>query len=524
MKVIRGPIGAWRAESGRRELRVRPPERRVARMLWLTALAVFGVLLAVMAAISASPIAVGILAGAALGAILFLVPRVALWLCVIGALLVAGAISLFAPSLNKLTWLFSMLGFFLFAAALLKRLAQRTTGHHEPTPIFVWLALMFFGYALVVSPLSGSTAGELIAGTKRSFQFWGLLFAGAWLFKEPRDNARLLKFLGFVALLQLPLALYQRIVLVPMRVGLGQGVVPVDVVSGTFEATLLAGGNSSGMVLFLTLVAVVLVSAWREGVIGGWRFFVALACVLVPMGLGETKVVIVFLPVVLAILFGQYVRRAPVASIAILLSGLALTALLFWIYATYYGRPGYSLAQKLQATIDYNFGQVGYYGAYSLNRTTALKYWWQNHGGSNPVELFFGHGLGSSYAAPTALVQGHVAAQHRFIGIGFSAASSILWELGGIGLLLYGSILWAAWRAASRLLRAVKGPWERAVATGLRCAIPLFALMTFYSDSLLNALSVQCLMMLCLGAIARAPVRRAGFPTPQPAPTSAARV
>lgn len=459
----------------------------------------FGSVLAVIAAISNSPVVIGVLGGVIFGGFLFAVPRTAFWLCVLGAMLVSGAVSLFAPQLNKLSWLFSMLGFFLLIASLFRRW---TTPQVTPAPAFVWLALLFIGYALLVSPLAGATAGEVIAGAKRYFQFWGLLFAGAWLLREPRDFARLFKLLAVVAALQLPLALYQRIVLVPMRNGLGNGVVPIDVVSGTFEATMLGGGNSSAMVLFLTVAAVVLVSAWREGAIGFGRFLFALVWVLVPMGLGETKVMVVFLPIVLLVLFGQYVRRAPMASISILVVGMALTGLLFWIYGTYFGKPGWSLAQRLQATLDYNFGEVGYYGAYSLNRTTAITYWWRHHGANNPLLLVFGHGLGSSYAAPTALVQGHVAAAHRFIGIGFSAGSSLLWDLGLLGLTMYVAVLAAAWRTASMLLRFACAVWWRAALTGIRCAIALFTLMVVYSDSLLNALSVQCLLMLCLGALA----------------------
>lgn len=459
-----------------------------------------GGVLSVLAAISNSPIVIGVVAGAILGAFLFMVPRMALWLCVLGAMLAAGAVSLFAPSLNKLTWLFSLLGFFLLVASLFRGLVSPPGS--AKAPIFVRLALLFIAYALLVSPLTGATIGELVAGGKRYFQFWGLMFAGAWLLRDPRDFARLFKFLAVVAALQLPLALYQRIWLVPARVGLGNGVVPIDVVSGTFEATMLGGGNSSAMVLFLTLAAVVLVSAWREGALSLGRFVLALAWVLVPMGLGETKVVVVFLPIVLLVLFGQYVRRAPAASIAILIGGLALTGLLFWIYGTYFGKPGHSLAQRLQATIDYNFGNVGYYGAYSLNRTTALTYWWQHHGAENPLQMFFGHGLGSSYAAPTALVQGHVALAHRLIGIGFSAASSLLWDLGLLGLSLFAATLVGAWRSASAMLARAPSAWWRAALTGIRCAVPLFAVMAIYTDSLLNALSVQCLLMLCLGTLA----------------------
>lgn len=458
--------------------------------------------LAALAAISDSPIVIGLFVGVVLGIFLLRVPRVALWVCIVGALLVSGFLSLFFPSLIKVTWLFSMLGFFLTFASLIHLLSKR--GLAAGTPGFVWFGLVFMLYALVVAPLAGSSIGETFAGAKRYFQFWGLMFAGAWLLRNTLDFDRLVKLLLGLALLQLPLALYQRIVLVPLRTGLGNGVVPIDVVSGTFEATLLGGGNSSAMVLFLIVALAFTLSAWREGKIASWMCLLLTLLLLVPMGLGETKVVVVFLPLMLLVVFGRYVRQAPFASLSILMIGLAVTALLFWIYGTYFGKPGYSFAQRLQATIDYNFGNVGYYGAFSLNRTTALTYWWSNHGLANPQEWMFGHGLGSSYFAPSSLIQGHVAREHRYIGIGFSAASSILWDLGVAGLLLLLAMFVSAWRTARRLVLRAPSGWGRSAMLAVRATLLLFGALLFYTDSMLNSLSVQCLLMICLGGLAAA--------------------
>ncbi len=462
----------------------------------------FACLLAALVSASGDFIVVGVFTGLVLGLFLLMAPRLALWACVIGALLVSGFVSLFLPSLAKLTWLFSMLGFFLTFAALIQLLASPKLA--KETPGFVWVGLIFLLYAVVVAPVAGSTLIEWLAGAKRYLQFWGLMFAGAWLLRDTRDFERLVGLLLVLGVMQLPFALYQRIVLVPMRIGLGNGVVPIDVVSGTFEATLLAGGNSSAMVLFLTIVLAFVLAAWREQRIGGLTCLLLSALLVVPMGLGETKVVVVFLPLMLLMVFGRYVRRAPFASLVILVVGLACTAALFWIYATYFGKGNLTLAQRLQATIDYNFGNVGYYGAYSLNRTTALAYWWSHHGIENPQQWLFGHGLGSSYFAPSSFVQGHVAREHGYIGIGFSAASSILWDLGVLGMALMLTMLWLAWRTAGHLVATAPSAWARAALVGARVSLMLFGVMLFYTDSPLNALSVQSLLMLTFGGVALA--------------------
>lgn len=457
-------------------------------------------LLAAAAAISNSPVVIGVFVGLVLGVFLLMAPRLALWICVIGALLVSGATSLFLPQFVKVTWLFSMLGFFLTIASLIQLASRRATT--TATPLFVWLGLAFMIYAIAVAPLAGSTGPEMMAGAKRYWQFWGLMFAGSWLMRDLRDFERIVKFLFVLALLQLPLALYQRLVLVPLRTGLGGGVVPIDVVSGTFEATMLGGGNSSAMVLFLTVAVAFALSAWREGAIGGWMCLLLLALFVVPMGVGETKVVVVFLPLMLLVVFGRYFRTAPLASLLMLVLGIGVALLLAWIYLTYFGKPGLSLEQRLQASIAYNFGSVGYYGAASLNRMAAMTYWWSNHGMANPHEMLFGHGLGSSYFAPSSFVQGHVAREHRYIGIGFSAASTVLWDLGVMGLMLLIAMLVSALRATSELLRIAPNAWARSSVVAARVGVLLFCVHIFYADSVLNALSVQCLLMIALGAVA----------------------
>jgi hypothetical protein len=470
-------------------------------------------LAASFAAITNSPVVIGLFAGLVLGAFLLWVPRLALWLCVLGALLISGLVSLFLPALSKITWLFSMLGFFLTLASAFSLLAHPEL--RRGTPGYVWLGLGLMAFAIGFAPVAGSSMPELMAGTKRCFQLWGVMFACAGLMRDTQDLGRIVRLLLILAALQLPFALYQRIVLVPQREGMANGVVPIDVVSGTFEASFLGGGNSSGMVLFLTMALALVVAAWREGVLkGAWCLLLALVFLL-PMGLGETKVVVLFLPLMLLVLFARYVRRAPMASVLMLLIGIACTVLLFYIYAVHFGRSGLSIGDRLRQTIDYNFGSVGYLASYSLNRTTVLTHWWAHHGWENPHELLFGHGLGSSYFAPASFVQGHVARAHGYIGIGLTAASSILWDLGLLGLLAVLAMMALAWRRAGRALRRAPGGWARASMVAARVGLLLFGVLLFYADSLLNALSVQCLWMLTLGGIAVA--ARSWSPDAEPA-------
>lgn len=61
----------------------------------------FACLLAALVSASGDFIVVGVFTGLVLGLFLLMAPRLALWACVIGALLVSGFVSLFLPSLVK---------------------------------------------------------------------------------------------------------------------------------------------------------------------------------------------------------------------------------------------------------------------------------------------------------------------------------------------------------------------------------------------------------------------------------------
>lgn len=474
------------------------------------ALALLGCVLAVfggMIATTASPILVGVFAGAVLGGFLLFAPQLALWLCVVGAFLGAGAISLFFPSLNKATWLISLLGLFLTLASLLVLLTDAK--RRAAVPGFVWLAYGFMAYALLLGPLMGSMTFEYLSGFKRYFQLWGVMFALALLAVSEANARRLLKFMFAVLLLQLPFALYQLIALVPLRRGLGGGVVPIDVVSGTFEASMLGGGNSSTLVLFLCIMLALVLAAWRERLVSPARALLLLCFCIVPMGLGETKIVVLFLPITLMVYGAKYFRKNPVTSALIVLIGLALTVVLFYLYVTVFASVPMSIEERLQKTIDYNFGNAGYLASYSLNRTTAITHWWSVHGMSNPIQTVFGHGLGTAYFSPTALAPGHVAAQYGNIGIGLTAASTLLWEQGLFGLCWLLLVHVFAWRTLGRLARAGTTGWANALVVALRASLLLFTLMLLYTGSMLDSLSTQCLWMLTLGGVAF--VARGGF-------------
>ncbi len=427
------------------------------------------------------------------GGFLVAAPRLVIWL-MIGLSLTTGVlVSLAGPAYVRLPWALSLLSFLLWPLALFHLL------HQKRVPMFVWLALAFVVLCVAGSAFDWHSLDEFVAGFKRYFQAYGLLFALAALPFTTGDMRRWKKLLLAIALLQLPLALYEFIVLVPLRGGLESGSAVLDVVAGTFGANLRGGSPNAEMAAFLLMTVAFLSMRWRAGVLGtGSYLFCTLIC-LIPLGLGETKIVVLLIPLVAFVLLRRDFFRAPARYLPIVLAFCAITALLGYIYVTVMMRS--SLGAVLENTIHYNFEHAGYGQAY-LNRSTVLGFWWERHGWYDPLSLLFGHGIGSSYWSPTNPIAGHIGMQFARYSIDLTAVAGLLWDVGLVGCLLYLLVILSAWRAANRLWRWTPDLVVRADALAIQAALAIVLVFLFYNSSAINLLPFQVLIATVLGYLA----------------------
>ena len=144
------------------------------------------------------------------------------------------------------------------------RTPARVKDEALPSPIAWATAFAVTGIASVLVNLS--SLDVTLVGTKNYFQMWGLLLGVAFVRWNNSLAKGLLWGLVLIALLQLPFAAHQYLFLVPKRIGLGEGIVPVDVVAGTFGAQLLGGGANAVLAAFLVIVIGWLLALWKNGV------------------------------------------------------------------------------------------------------------------------------------------------------------------------------------------------------------------------------------------------------------------
>lgn len=445
-----------------------------------------------MIAITNNPILIGLAVGMILGLFLLASPKISIWLVIVLGLGTPALLDM--TGLSRMLWAIAMLAILLWVPGLM-HLFSLNPQHKKITPLYIWIAILFAVFALASTALQLHSFSELFGGFKRYFQGFGLMLVLATMPWARSDFDRWLKALLAIALLQLPFAVFERFLLVPLRGGIEMlGGQATDVVAGTMGANLKGGSPNSIMVFFVLMAFACVIARWKEKLITTGRACLLSAILLLPLALGETKVVIVLLPMIAMLLLMKDIQREPSKFIPILFLLFVLTFALAYLYV--YVMLDSTFIDAVEGILRYNIQDVGY-GNLLLNRTTVLTFWAGLHDWSNPMTFLFGHGLGSSYGA--GFDAGHMAQLYPKYGINLTTISTLLWDLGVVGLALYLSILAVAWLQIGRIERQTTDPQMRADSLSIRVGIALCVVFLMYSDSQINLIVHEIIIAVMLG-------------------------
>lgn len=447
-----------------------------------------------MIAITNNPILIGLAVGMILGLFLLASPKISIWLVIVLGLGTPALLDMAGHGLSRMLWAISMLGLLLWVPGVM-HLFSLNPQQKKITPLYIWVAILFAVFALASTALQLHSFNELFGGFKRYFQGFGLMLVLATMPWAKADFDRWLKALLAIALLQLPFALFERFILVPLRGGIeSAGGEATDVVAGTMGANLQGGSPNSIMVFFVLLAFTFVVARWKEQLLSTGKACLLSALLLLPLALGETKIVIVLLPMIAVLLLMKDIQREPSKFMPVLLLMLVLTFGLAYMYV--YLMLESTFIEALEGVMKYNIQEMGY-GKLLLNRTTVLTFWAGLHDWSNPITFLFGHGLGSSYGA--GFDAGHMAQLYPKYGINLTTISTLLWDLGVVGLMLYISILAVAWLQMGRIEKHTTDPQLRADSLSIRVGIALCVVFLMYSDSQINLIVHEIIIAVMLG-------------------------
>ena len=180
--------------------------------------------------------AAAVLAGLVAGVIMLLNPVFLLWAVLFGGLVASGVAMLYAPQLQLIRWGVAFASAALIGIALMGRLSGGRLAAKNPVSPIAWMLLALFVVATLAGFASRQSLPQLVVGLKSYFQVAGIFVALTMIVWPRKVIDALPPLMLGVAILQLPFVLQQYVVLVPRRMGYGEGIVPYDIVAGTFGA------------------------------------------------------------------------------------------------------------------------------------------------------------------------------------------------------------------------------------------------------------------------------------------------
>lgn len=297
------------------------------------------------------------------------------------------------------------------------------------------LRYLFFYLALTIHITIGLVGNfvqplTIFAGLRIYLKFLPFYFLPIAYHQTDCQIGRQLKFLLVIAVVQLPLSVYQRLIEFQFASG--------DYIAGTL-------GTAPMMTLFLVSTISVLIGFYLKGKLS-FRLFIALILIaFLPTSINETKATFILLPVaaLVPMIFGlSKDKRVKVIFTLIPAFVLLIFGYLF-LYQTFYGGradvisfytsdklSNYMYKDSDAATIEGNEGDAGRIDsiilAYEANSDNLFK-------------LVWGVGIGNAAKSFSKKFEGEYSSEYLRLGGKMTGLSHFIWEIGILGLVY---VLW----------------------------------------------------------------------------------
>lgn len=308
--------------------------------------------------------------------------------------------------------------------------------------LLVLLFTIAFGYAVEDVP-----TGAMLAGVRSYIKFIPFFLLPAVHRFTPRQLQTQLAFLLVLAILQTPLAFYQRFVEFASSMHTG------DPVRGTLT-------TSSGMSLFLLCAIAGVVVAYLHRRIRLVTMVALTAWLFAATMINETKATLVLLPAALIVpvltMPGKrhVVRRLlPVMAVGI----LAVTAFVsVYNYFIQYREFAGPLSEYFTNTAELRY--YLYTGAANTDQPYVGRFdsieIALDHTSQDPLRLAFGYGAGNVSESFLPEFGGKYSEYYVRFGVGQTQVTQFLWEIGLVGLLAYLFLFYLVARDALTLARS----------------------------------------------------------------------
>lgn len=470
----------------------------------LLVLLVFSMAIVAGAGLAAGSLAIVAPIAMVLPAVYLLIrPDISLLLFAALTLIVAGSIKYFF-GFGQFQWALSALGMSLLAYSLVDKLfAQSSTKHRGSSLgilIVIWWLCIFVSSAMNQQPIL-----DWLVGIRIYLPAFGIFTYLAYSGPNRDLLRRLILWMLAIASIQWIFSLYQKLEVVPIRIASRYPGSSWDSVVGSFGGDKFGGGESGSLGIYLSIMMVLVAALRKYKEINFLPAAVVFLTGLVAMGLVESKVIAMMIPIGTFLVFRDYIFRRPVAFVAgTSIISLSMLALLFAYYSFYWqttSNVGFfdAVWQRLAYSFDPDFQAT----TQNLGRVKSLLFWWDRHSlTSDPLTFLLGHGLASAVSVSSLIGEG-VAVKRYAITLDVTGTSKLLWESGVIGFALFVSLFVAGFfRARALKFNKALPSWHRAAMWGVEAAMVLMPISIFYEVTVVSSPPMQFVAMFFLGYVA----------------------
>lgn len=443
--------------------------------------------------------------GGLLGAgLLFLHSRIFMWCVLIATLVIVGQLMYFA-NIQQAVWVPFGFGLLLYAKFPSVYADAKKKARFGMPPLV--LPILFFLIVVFASILTNTPNVTQVLRACKSYTFlWSVFFILAYSGVKTEDLGKMFKFLIYVVYFQLPLVLYQFLVIAPKRSNLGgRHGVSWDAIVGGFGGDPMGGGASGTMAWFLIFVSVLCIGLYRFKVLSRLALYSVLFISLLCIGLAEVKVVVILFPLALSALYFPYLRKNPLLIPLGLGVGLTLGVAVLFGYSYLHGNAsgGFDLEELFYDAfwysldpnwINYETGEMG--------RIASIAHWWGENGSKDLLHTLIGHGPGSS-SSSLVFGAGEMARKYPF-DINRSTLNIFLWDIGLLGVFAYLNIIINGIVSAYRLSLNAKNTMEmKAIYQAIFGGLLMIIVMLPYGKDVSEEPALGILLMIFLGYVSQ---------------------
>ncbi|MGH8501118.1 MAG: hypothetical protein ACREVE_01345 [Gammaproteobacteria bacterium] len=374
------------------------------------------------------------------------------------------------------------------------RLARDRNIMIPPKYIFLFGTMFVLIFAGIVTNTVQS--GAVFAGLRTYFRYAPIFLLPLVYYFSDGQIKGYLKFVLLLALLQVPLAVYQKVTAINPS---------GDHIVGTL-------GTPGTLSIFLVTAIAMLTAFLVKRQIRLIQYVPLVLFLFIPTAINETVVTLVLLPLafVLPVLLVPTERSRLRLLIPVGTFGALIIGVFAIVYNAQYGdrwggeggglgtmiAEGRALDFLYRGATPDSRPEEGQGTMAAVGRLDAVVMPLKVV--QDPVKHWLGNGIGNAQASFHELFEGDWSEDAAMYGVDFTAASKLMWEIGIIGLGLSFLFFWFVFQDSRQVLP--RSDFSGAVALGWATTVPLLAATMFYT-SLIDKTALGYLMWFMSGYI-----------------------